>query len=53
MLNDQLVAAAESGDHVALASLGTELESAEQLVASKEEAWLELAGEAEDLGLKT
>ncbi|CAB4801837.1 MAG: ATP-binding cassette domain-containing protein [Actinobacteria bacterium] len=53
VLNDQLVAAAESGDHVALASLGTELESAEQLVASKEEAWLELAGEAEDLGLKT
>ncbi len=53
VLNDQLVAAAESGDHVALASLGTELESAEQFVASKEEAWLELAGEAEDLGLKT
>ena len=53
VLNDQLVAAAESGDHVALASLGTELESAEQVVASKEEAWLELAGEAEDLGLKT
>jgi len=52
-LNDQLVAAAASGDHVALASLGTELESAEQVVASKEEAWLELAGEAEDLGLKT
>ncbi len=52
-LNDQLVAAAASGDHVALASLGTELEAAEQVVASKEEAWLELAGEAEDLGLKT
>jgi ATP-binding cassette subfamily F protein uup len=53
VLNDQLVAAAASGDHVALASLGTELEAAEQVVASKEEAWLELAGEAEDLGLKT
>ena len=52
-LTERLVTAAAAGERVELASLGEELEAAKRSEESAEEAWLELAAEAEDQGLKT
>ena len=50
--DDALAALGAAGsDHVALARLGAELATAEEAVASAEEVWLGLAGEAESAGL--
>jgi len=49
-LNGELSAAT---DHVAIARLGGELAGAQRAVDAAEESWLELAGEAEQLGLTT
>ena len=49
-LNESLAAAA---DHVSMARLGSELADAQAAMDAAEEAWLDLASEAESLGLET
>jgi hypothetical protein len=48
----QLVEVGAAGDHVRMADLGAELAAATAEMDAAEEAWLELAAEAEERGLK-
>ena len=50
-LSDELLAVSASGDHVRLGELGLDLETAQSAMDHAEEAWLELASEAEERGL--
>jgi ABC transport system ATP-binding/permease protein len=51
-LSEELVGASAAGDHVRLAELGSSLAEAAAAMDRAEEAWLELASEAEERGLK-
>jgi len=51
-LSEELVGASASGDHVRLGELGASLAEVAAEMDRAEEAWLELASEAEERGLK-